>query len=138
VKQPSPSKRRWEVYPGYPNRVGLGGPRVTLNSRGVFLMNTTAYKAMKEPPAVELRYDPNTRTIGLAPKDPRNVNAFPVKGKDNPRKYQYRIIHGSPFCKHYNITPRRTILFTQIDLDDDGTLTLELKTAVTVGKGIRN
>src|SRR5437773_10181405 len=111
----APPKHHWDVYPGYPNRTKLDGPRVTLNARGVLLLNQVAYKAMQEPPAVELRYDPNSRTIGLAPKDPRNINAFPVKGKDSPRKYQYRIIHASPFCKHYGITPRRTMLFTEID-----------------------
>ena len=37
----------------------------------------------------------------------------------------------------FDIAPRRTMLFTEIDLDDEGTLLLELKTAVAVGRGSR-
>ena len=131
------AKRRWEVYPGFPNRVGRDGPRVTLNPRKVFLLNQSAYDAMGGPAAVELRYDGDTRTIGLAPKDPRHQNAFPIKSKLNSRKYNYRIIHAAPFCKHYGIDPRSTVLFIDIDMDDEGTLMLELSTAVTVGRGFR-
>lgn len=130
-------KRRWDVYPGFPNRIDRGGPRVTLNARGVFLLNQAAYAAMDSPRAVELRYDGDTRTIGLTPKDPRHQNAFPVKGKPESKKWNYRLIHAAPFCKHYELTPRRTILFVDIDMDNDGTLTLELSTAVAVGRGFR-
>ena len=100
-------------------------------------MNQAAYNAMGGPAAVELRYDENTRTIGLAPQDPRHKNSFPIKSKLNSRKYNYHIIHAAPFCKHYEIDPRRTILFIDIDLDNDGTLMLELSTAVAVGRGFR-
>lgn len=131
------AKRRWEVYPGFANRVARGGPRVTLNGRKVFLLNQAAYEVMGGPAAVELRYDGDTRTIGLTPKDPRHQNAFPIKGKPNSRKYNYHIIHAAPFCKHYGIDPRRTVLFVDIDMDDDGTLMLELSTAVAVGRGFR-
>ena len=131
------SKSRWEVYPGVPNRLDRGGPRVTLNHRKVFLLNIAAYEALGGPAAVELRYDEETRTIGLTPKDPRNLTAFPLKGKVNNKKYRYRIIHGAPFCKHFGISPKSTILFTNVDMDNDGTLLLELNTAVVVGRGFR-
>ena len=130
-------KSRWQVYSGTPNRFTSGGIRVTLNYRKVFLLNEEACKALGDPAAVELRYDEETRTIGLAPKDPRTLSAFPLKGKINNKKYRYRVIHGSPFCKHFDINPTRTILFTNIDLDNDGSMLLELKTAVTVGRGFR-
>lgn len=130
-------KSRWQVYPGAPNRKNGGGLRVTLNQRKVFLLNSVAYEAMGDPAAVELRYDENTRTIGLAPIDPRILSAFPLKAKLNKNKYNYKIIFGTPFCKHFDINPKTTILFTNVDLDDDGTLLLELTTAVAVGRGYR-
>ena len=130
-------KSRWEIYSGVPNRVHRDGPRVTLNYRKVFLLNMAAYEALGMPAAVELRYDEHTRTIGLAPKDPRTLSAFPLKGKSGSKKYNYRIIHAAPFCKHFDINPKRTILFTNVDLDNEGTLTLELNTAVAVGRGFR-
>ncbi|MFN0279069.1 MAG: hypothetical protein ACKVRN_10765 [Pyrinomonadaceae bacterium] len=132
------SKGRWQSYPGMPNRVGTGDtPRVTLNHRKVFLLNRKACEALGSPPAVELLYDEDTRTIGLAPRDARTLSAFKLKGKETQKKYTYRIIHAAPFCKHFNITPRGTLLFTNIDMDNEGTLLLELNTAVAVGRGFR-
>ena len=130
-------KSRWQVYTGLPNRVGTGNqPRVTLNHRKVFLLNRAACEALGSPAAVELRYDEDTRTIGLAPMDPRILSAFPLKDH-KARKYTYRIIHASPFCKQFGITPRGTLLFTNVDMDNEGTLLLELNTAVPVGRGFR-
>ncbi len=130
-------KHRWEVYKGTPNRVGTGDrPRVTLNSRKVFLLNKKACEILGDPAAVELRYDEDTRTIGFAPMDLRIVSAFPLKDH-KARKYTYRIIHASPFCKQFGITPRGTLLFTEIEMDNEGTLMLELSTAVPVGRGFR-
>ncbi|MBK8466785.1 MAG: hypothetical protein IPL32_13225 [Chloracidobacterium sp.] len=130
-------KSRWQVYTGLPNRVGTGDiPRVTLNHRKVFLLNMAAVKALDYPAAIEFRYDENTRTIGLAPKDPRILSAFPLKAH-KARKYTYRIIHAAPFCKEVGIAPRGTLLFTNVDLDNEGTMLLELSTAVAVGRGFR-
>ena len=128
-------KGRFEIYSGVPNRIKREGPRVTLNHRKVFLINMPAYEMLGRPAAVELGYDENTRTIALAPVDPRRLHAFPLKGKS--KKYNYHTICAAPFCRHYEIAPRRTMLFTEIDLDDEGTLLLELKTAVAVGRGSR-
>ncbi len=132
------AKSRWEIYQGTPNnRKSNGEPRVTLNHRRVFLLNQAAYEALGAVAAVELRYDERTRTIGLAPRDPRIQSAFPLKGKVNNKKYNYKLIHAAPFCKHFEIKPKSTILFTNVDLDNDGTLLLELNTAVAVGRGCR-
>ncbi len=131
------AKSRWEIYPGTPNRFRRGGLRVTLNHRKVFLLNEEASRALGDPAAVELRYDGNTRTIGLAPRDPRILSAFPLKKWANHKKYTYRIIHGAPFCKHFDINPKSTILFTNVDMDNEGTLLLELNSAVAVGRGFR-
>jgi hypothetical protein len=130
--------RKWTVYQGGPNNGERLAVRVTLNSRGVILLNKAAYECMGSPGAVELMFDEEEGVIGLKPKDLRHQNAFPLKGKwVDKKKYQYRIIHASPFCKHFDIQPKSTILFTQPDMDDDGTLLLSLDTAVNVGRGSR-
>ena len=128
---------RFEMFHGTPNRVNREGPRITLNARSVFLLNTSAYEALGRPGAVELGYDESTRTIGMIPRDLRNLSAFPVKGKVNNKRYTYRIIHAAPFCRPFEISPKRTILFTRIDLDNEGFLLLELSTAVAVTRGCR-
>lgn len=132
-----PPKSRWEVFLGKPNQSYAGGLRVTLSPKKVFLLNSAVYKALRYCSGVELRYDPETRTIGLAPVDIRRTNAFPIKGKPNDKKYSYRFVHAAPFCKHYQIRCDRTLLFTNIDLDNEGTLLLELNTAVKIGRGSR-
>jgi hypothetical protein len=53
------------------------------------------------------------------------------------RKYEYRIVHTAAFCKHFDIYPKSTILFTKPDMENDGTLLLDLNTAVNVGRGSR-
>ena len=125
------------MFHGTPNRVNREGPRVTLNPRSVFLLNTSAYEMLGQPAAVELGYDEDTRTICMVAKDPRNLSSFPVKGKVNNKRYTYRVIHAAPFCRHHEISPKRTILFTNIDLDNEGFLLLELSTAVAVTRGSR-
>ena len=113
--------------------------RITLNSRGVMLFNRRAYEAMGSPAAAEIMFDEESNTIGLKPRDIRFQNAFPFKSKKYRRdtKYSYRIISASPFCKHFDIKPKSTILFTTPDLENDGTLLLDLNTAVSVGRGSR-
>jgi hypothetical protein len=131
------NRSRWEIFQGRPNLSYKGGLRVTLSPKKVFLLNEEVYNALKRPAAVELRFDPETRTIGLAPIDHRNSRAFPIKGKLDPKKYNYHFVQAAPFCKHYQINPRRTMLFTNIDMDNEGTLLLELNTAVAIGRGSR-
>jgi hypothetical protein len=131
-------KRKWSVYQGGPNGGEQMAVRITLNSRGVMLFNRRAYEAMGSPGAVELMFDEESNMIGLRPRDIRFQNAFPFKTKStNLKKYNYRIISASPFCKHNDIHPKSTILFTTPDLENDGTLLLDLKTAVSVGRGSR-
>lgn len=131
-------KRNWTKYLGRPNQGDRMAVRVTLNSRGVILLNRRAYECIGSPGAVELMYDEGEKVIGLRPKDIRHANAFPLKFKHtNDNKYQYRIISASPFCKHFSIEPKYTILFTQPDLDNDGTLQLPLVSAVNVSRGSR-
>lgn len=84
-------------------------------------------------------YDEGTRTIGLKPKDLRHANAFPLKHRKSSRdrKYSYRCINAAPFCMHFDIRPEKTMLFNNVDLDDEGTMLLELGQAVRVGRGSR-
>lgn len=129
---------RWTVFSGRPNRANFVGPRVTLSPKMVLLFNKHAYEALGGPTAVELRFDEGSRTIGVLPVDIRCKNAFLLKSKAaGNKKYSYRVIHASAFCKHFGITPSRTILFTDIEIDHEGTMTLEMSTAVVTGRGLK-
>ena len=71
--------RKWTTYHGGPNQGERIRIRVTLNSRGVILLNKAAYECMGSPGAVELLFDEDEGVIGLKPKDLRHQNAFPLK-----------------------------------------------------------
>lgn len=106
--------------------------RVTMSSKGVILLNAKAHAALNTPSAVTLHYDENERVIGLKPADPRNRHAFPLQQKE---KGRYRVIYAAPFCRHFGITMPRTLLFNDIDLDNEGTMTLALRTATAITRG---
>ena len=120
--------RRWKIFQGVPNKYRNDNPHVTLNKKGVILMNIIAYERMGSPEAVELRYDPANSLIGLKPTEPDADNAFPVKPKDN---FRTRIVHASPFSRHHEIGPDRTVAFLGPEFDSDRTLVLD-RTATTV------
>ena len=131
--------RKWTIYYGGPNGGARMAIRVTLNSHGVMLFNKRAYEAIGKPAAAELMLDEEENVIGLKPRDIRFQNAFPFKagGSAKSKKYSYKFIHAAPFCKHFDIRPKSTILFTNPDMENDGTLLLDLNTAVNVGRGSR-
>ncbi len=123
--------KHWMEFQGKPNRMDKDAARVTLSSRGVFLLNAKAFEAMDAPAAVTLLFDENNSVIGLKPADPRRPNAFPVrqKGKHN------HTINASPFCKHFGIKVERTVLFNEVDIVADGVMKLELAKTTSIGRG---
>lgn len=121
----------FEEFTGQPNGIRRDRPRVTLNRKGVVLLNTAAYRELQEPGAVKFYYDGNERIIGMRAADIRLANSFPVRRKSE----NHYLIFASPLCRHYRIKPAGTILFNDIELDHTGMIKLDLKTAITVGRG---
>lgn len=124
--------QHWTEFQGSPNRTDKDEARVTLNSRGTFLLNRKAYEAIETPAAVTLLFDENSGIIGLKPADIRLKNSFPIRQKD---KRHNRLIHASPFCKHFKIRIERTVLFNEVDIDNEGVMKLELKKTTSIGRG---
>ena len=131
--------RKWTIYYGGPNGGVKMAIRITMNSRGVLLFNRRAWEAFGKPAAAELMFDEEENVIGLKPRDLRYQNAFPFKTTKGARreKYGYHFVYTAAFCKHFDIRPKSTILFTKPDMENDGTLLLDLNTAVNVGRGSR-
>lgn len=124
--------KHWNEFQGSPNRMDKDQARVTLNSRGAFLLNRKAFEAMEAPAAVMLLFDENSKVIGLKPADIRLKNAFPVIQRD---KHHNRRIQASPFCKHFKIKVERTVLFNEVDIDNEGIMKLELTKTTSIGRG---
>jgi hypothetical protein len=104
----------WEEFQGSPTRAERNKVRVTLNKKGIILMNKVAFEVLGEPKAMKLLFSKATQVIGLTAGDPANKNSFPVNRKD---QWFNRTVAASPFCRHYGIRVDRTVLFYEADLD---------------------
>ncbi len=121
---------KWKTYDGQPNLAAghRNEPRITLSPRGAIFLNTLAWSALGNAKHVELLYDPELKLIGLKPTDPAKRNAFRLM----PHGKNHKRIPAAPFCRHFGIKIRRTVLFQLPDLRDR-TLILDLTTATTIG-----
>ena len=128
--------RKWETFEGRQYRTeARKEPRVTLGAKGTFYLNGVAFEALERPAAVEMLYDGNCRVIGLRPTDPRKRNAFLVK--KHCMAGSYRRISAAAFCSHFRLKFDRTVLFDQVDLDNEGVMLLDLGKVVEIGRGAR-
>src|SRR5689334_24662907 len=71
--------REFEVFTGRFKPASSKTMRVTLNTRGVFSLNSATYTALGEPRFVELLYDKTNRVIGLRPTEETTKHAYPVR-----------------------------------------------------------
>ncbi len=97
-------------------------------------MNQKAWDVLGRPDAVEMIFDKGRRMIGLRPADPLLPEAFPVKDKKGTSS---KMISASAFCTHFLIKMMRTALFREVEVDEDGVMTLSLDTIAAVGRGAR-
>ena len=120
-----------QEFKGSPNRVKRDEPRVTLDKRGVVYLNKHAFEAFGSPAAVKLFYEEHELVIALKPADVRHKNAFEIKPHSQGTT---RLIHTQPFCKHHKIRVERTVLFNDIEIDNEGTMFLWLKNITHIGR----
>ena len=131
-----PEELEWLEFRGRQYRPRMRvEPRITLGRKGTFFLNTTAYRALGEPVAVELLLDKMRRVIGIKPTDPLKKNAFLVKSHGV--NSEYRRISASAFCQHFRVSAPGTLLFNDPEFDADGVLRLDLVNATRVGRGAK-
>ena len=124
-------RRNWVEFLGKPNRLNRDVLRVTLNRKGILLMNKAAFEALGEPEAVKLFHDERNNAVGIAKTDAELDNAFPVKQKD---KYSNRLVCASPACVNFGIRVEKTIVFNGIDFDHNGVMSLDFDKATVIGR----
>ncbi len=124
-------RRNWVEFLGKPNRVDRSALHVTLNRKGIFLINKAAFEALGEPEAVKLFHDERNNAVGLIKCETGPENAFPVKQKD---KYSNRVICASPACRDFGIRVEKTIAFNGIEFDHDGVMSLDFDKATVIGR----
>ncbi|MGH9945683.1 MAG: hypothetical protein ACRD6X_00610 [Pyrinomonadaceae bacterium] len=99
---------------------------VTMNPRGFIVMNRKTYEKMSEPQAMNLLFDPVNNRIGLKPTVPTMRDAFPVAKQG---RHGGRLIRAFRLMQEYGIDIKETIRFHDAEIDDDGILILDLRTA---------
>lgn len=121
-------------FEGSPNGKSKEKARITLSPRRFFSLNAHAYRKIGSPSAVELYFDDHHRRVAMQACDPHKRNAFQVrKEKGKP----YHIIYAGAFCQHFSISTKRTILFFEPEITNDGMLVLDMTKTVIVGRGSR-
>ncbi len=126
----------WEKFKAGPTKPIGERLHVTINHRGIILLNRNAHKLLGSPRAVVLFFNKANSMIGLSPAHHQLAEAFPVI----PQQGGGCRIQASPFCRHFGIKPARTEAFVAPDIDPEGVLRLDLSTTVSVsgqprGKG---
>ncbi len=79
-----------------------GRPWLTVERRGLILVNRAAYLALHCPAAVELLFDVRERIVGLRPVAPTVEHAYPVRATTDPRSGSF-VISALAFLNHYRI-----------------------------------
>lgn len=82
-------------------------PMFTLQRRGLISMNQAAFKALGEPVAVALLYDPDEGIIALRKVARTYHNGYPVRKQQNSRSY---LVGATGFTSYHKIdtdVPRR-------------------------------
>jgi hypothetical protein len=128
-------KGEWEEVPRGDMMPQYSGVYVTMNPKGDLVMNRVAYELTGGPDAFVLLFDKTNRRIGLKPASKFTRNAYPVCVAN--RRSGSKKVHGHRLTKRYRIDLPQTIVFPDAEIDDDGILRLDLRTA-EVPKRVKN
>lgn len=119
-------KRNWKQIPRDARRPQWAGIYVTMNSKGTIALNRAAHERMGSPTAFMLFYDDANNTIGLKPTATGQRHAYPLtkSGRHGGRKLSaYRLL------KECSLVVDQTLEFPDAEIDTDGLLLLNLRTA---------
>lgn len=99
---------------------------VTMNRKGEIVLNGTAYRRMGEPAAFLLMYNQPNSLIALKPTAAAMKNAYPARkhGRRNGR-----VVRAFRLLNDHNIKLPDTVEFRDAEIDRDGVLILDLRTA---------
>ena len=111
--------KRGDVMPQY------SGMHVSLNPKGDIVMNSITYTKLGEPAAFLVLYDRVNNRIGLKPAASATRNAYPAIKSNRTG----RMVRGHRLLREQRIILPHTMQFDNADIDDDGILVLDLRTA---------
>jgi hypothetical protein len=113
----------WEVFTQSPN-VRIDTIRVSLNKRGLFSLNQKAFESLQNTEKVELLFAKDNKLIGMRPCSPDVAHGLPLKKQGKTKAY---IVRGISYCNYHSVKPKKTLVFNEPKVDEDGVLVLNLK-----------
>src|SRR5215471_14554170 len=106
---------------------------VTMNRDGYIVLSRKTYERIGEPQAVILLFDKVNSRIGLKPTSPSIRNAYSVAKRG---RYGGRLVRAYRLMQEFGIDLPETIQFTNPELDEEGILILDLRTAKVCSRGL--
>ena len=111
---------RGDIMPQY------AGIYVTMNPAGDIVLSRVTYEMLGSPPAFVILYDKVNNRIGLKPAALATKNAYPVRVSN---KAGAKMVRGHRLTREHRIVLPHTVRFYDADIDEDGILVLDLRTA---------
>ena len=128
-------KRNWAMIARDNTRPQWAGIYVTMNSKGQIVINQAAHKRMDLAEAFHILYDSANNVIGLKPTRLAMRNAYPAHkaGKHGGRRIAaYRLL------KEHSLVIKDTLEFPDAEIDEDGVLILNLRTARISNRALKH
>lgn len=99
---------------------------VTINSKGYIVLGKTTYKKLDAPKAFLLLFDGVNNRIGLKPTGLAIKNAFPVCVSG---KHGGKMVRAFRLLVEFGIEIKETLQFHDAQINEDGVLILDLRSA---------
>lgn len=99
---------------------------VTLNQRGYIVFSRKTYERLGSPTAFLLYFDAVNNRIGLKPTSAGIRNAYPVAKYG---KHGGKLVRAWRLMEEFGIELPGTLQFENADVDEEGKLVLDLRTA---------
>ena len=99
---------------------------VTMNRKGEIALSRITYEKLGEPAAFNLLFDMVNNRIGLKPTALAARNAYPVAKQG---RHGGRVVRAYRMTQEFGIDLPETIRFHNVEIDQDGILILDLRTA---------
>ncbi len=103
------------------------GIHVSMNTDGNIVMGRVTYEMLKAPPAFNIYFDKANKRIGLKPASLSTRNAYPARVSNCAGA---KMVRGLRLMREQRIVITHTLEFPDADIDEDGILVLDLRTAV--------
>lgn len=122
---------KWEIAPRDAKETRWTRLYATLNQRGEIWLTRRTHEALGAPEAYLVKYDAEAHVVGLEPTRAGAKNAYPAHARGT---YGGRRIHAHRAVSQFSLYLNATERFPRCFIDHSGTLILDLKDVITVGR----